>query len=506
MPPPADPIPGWFAALSDARLESGTPPPISAVCHDSRRVTAGALFVAVPGLTADGHAFIGQALAAGATALVVQDSHRAAWSPFADGGATFVVVPDSRVALAQAAAGFYGHPARQLGTVGVTGTDGKTTTTHLIAHVLTRCGLRAGHLSSVEFSDGATATLNASHMTTLEAPDVQAQLARIRDAGARYAVVEASSHGLDMHRVDECEFDVGVFTNLTSDHLDYHGTLEAYRDAKAKLFRMLDAAVDKGVTKAAVLNADDPASRYMASCTGRRQIWYGLRGEAGVRGLDIMADGFGSRFTVSHGAENVAVRTRLLGEYNVANCLAAVAVAVSQGAAVPDAARALESFPGVPGRMELIEAGRPFRVVVDIASTEQAMRNVLSMLRPLTPGRLVVLFGAAGERDVERRHGLARAVAQYADAAVIANEDPRSEDPEAIIDEIATALAAAGFDESRIARIADRRTAMAAAFESRGEGDTVLLAGKGTEQSIVIGTTHHPWDERAVARELLRGV
>jgi UDP-N-acetylmuramoyl-L-alanyl-D-glutamate--2,6-diaminopimelate ligase len=506
MPPSSAPPPGWFAALSDAHVESGAPGPVTAVCHDSRRVTPGALFVAVPGLTADGHAFLGQALEAGAAAVLVQESHRGQWQAFAGRPAALVAVPDSRVALAQAASGFHGHPARSLGTVGVTGTDGKTTTTHLIAHVLTHCGRRAGYLSSVEFSDGATATLNASHMTTLEAPDVQAQLARIRDAGASYAVIEASSHGLDMHRVDECEFDVGVFTNLTSDHLDYHGTVEAYRDAKAQLFRMLDESVDKGIPKAAVLNAGDAASRYMASCSRQRQLWYGVGGDAGVRAVDITLDGFGTRFTLEGAGERVSVRTQLLGDYNVANCLAAVSVAISQGVAATDAARALESFPGVPGRMEQIEAGQPFRVIVDIASTEQAMRNVLSMLRPLTPGKLVVLFGAAGERDVERRSGLARAVAAHADFAVIANEDPRSEDPDAIIDEIVQALEASGVDRGRIARVPDRRQAIARAFDGRAAGDTVLLAGKGTEQSIVVGTTHHPWDERVVARELLGGV
>jgi UDP-N-acetylmuramoyl-L-alanyl-D-glutamate--2,6-diaminopimelate ligase len=498
-------LPDWFTALSDASVVAGQPPAVSAVCFDSRRVAPAALFVAVPGMAVDGHRFIGAALAAGAAAVVVQGDRRAAWAPAVREGVAFVSVPDCRRALAEAAAGFHGWPARSLGTVGVTGTDGKTTTTHLIAHALNACGLRAGHLSSVEFGDGDSVELNASHMTTLEAPDVQAQLARVRDAGGRYAVIEASSHGLDLHRVDQCEFDVGVFTNLTADHLDYHGTFEAYRDAKAGLFRMLDASDAKGVRKAAVLNADDDESPYMASQTRQPLLWYGFGEVCDVRGVDIMSDGFGTRFEARFRERGTTVRTRLLGDYNVQNCLAAVCVAVSQGVPFPDAARALESFPGVPGRMELIEAGQPFRVVVDIASTEQAMRNVLSMLRPLTPRRLVVLFGAAGERDTERRRGLARAVAAHADEAVIANEDPRSEDPEAIIGEVARALVASGFDERRVRRIAHRREAMAAAFEGRGAGDTVLLAGKGTEQSIVIGKTHHPWDERLVARELLAG-
>jgi UDP-N-acetylmuramoyl-L-alanyl-D-glutamate--2,6-diaminopimelate ligase len=450
----------------------------------------------------------------------------------------FVLVPDTRVALAEAAAGFNGHPARSLGMIGVTGTDGKTTTTHLIAHVLNATGHRAGYLSSVEFGLPGSAELNASHMTTVEAPDVQRHLAAVRDTGARYAVVEASSHGLDMHRVDQCEFDVGVFTNLTQDHLDYHETMERYRDAKAMLFRMLDQSVNKGLPKSAVLNADDAASEYMRAMTHARVMTYGLHAAADVRAHDIRTEPNGMHFAATYEGERVEARTPLLGEYNVSNCLAACAVAVSQpavppghsqpgaavphggalleqsqpGAAVPrggiafaDAVAALASFRGVPGRMEIIDEGQPFRVVVDIASTEQAMRNVLRVLRAGTTERLIVVFGAAGERDVERRSGIARAVVERADRAIITNEDPRSEDADVIIDEIARALSAAGWDEREwFERVVDRRSALARGFELARAGDTVLLAGKGTEQSIVIGTAHHPWDERAVARELLR--
>ena len=308
-----------------------------------------------------------------------------------------------------------------------------------------------------------------------------------------------------MHRVDQCAFDVGVFTNLTPDHLDYHGTMERYRDAKATLFRMLDHPSGKDVPKAAVLNADDAASAYMRSATRAPTLSYALSAEADFTARDITCDGGGMRFEARYGGERVAARTVLLGEFNAANCLAAVAVAVSQGAAFADAVAALESFRGVPGRMEMIDEGQPFRLVVDIASTEQAMRNVLGVLRAATPGKLFVVFGAAGERDRERRSGIARAVGEYADYAIITNEDPRSENADVIIGEIADALVAQGWTErERFERMPDRRGALAGAFARAVAGDTVLLAGKGTEQSIVIGTVHHPWDERAVARELLR--
>lgn len=497
--------PAWYTSLTGARLVAGVPSDATAICFDSRGAVPGAVFVAVIGAAFDGHRFIGEAIANGAAYIIAQAGRDVDWgeSPFPT--PAIIEVPDTRIALAEASAGFYGHPARTLGMVGVTGTDGKTTTAHLIAHVLNATGRPSGYLSSVEFGLPGSAELNASHMTTLEAPEVQRHLARVRDGGGRYAVVEASSHGLDMHRVDQCAFDVGVFTNLTPDHLDYHGTMEQYRDAKATLFRMLGDSMDKGVPKAAVLNADDPASAYMRSVTRVRVLTYALAAEADFTAHDITLGGDGMRFEARHGGERVAARTRLLGEYNVANCLAAVAVAVSQGVAFADAVAAFESFRGVPGRMEMIDEGQPFRVVVDIASTEQAMRNVLSVLRAATPGRLFVVFGAAGERDRERRSGIARAVAESADFAVIANEDPRSEDPDAIIREIAAALAGEGWREGdRFVRVADRREALAHAFGNARAGDTVLLAGKGTEQSIVIGTAQHPWDERAVARALLR--
>lgn len=500
---PASYSPAWFRSLASARLASGAPTDVASVRQDSRGVGSGDLFVAIPGLTVDGNAYIERAIAAGAIAIVVQEDRLAKWQPLIRDDIPFVAVPDARIALAQAAAAVAGHPARMLGMIGVTGTDGKTTTTHLIAHVLNATGHAAGHLSSVEFGAPGAVELNASHMTTLEADEVQRQLARILATGCQYAVVEASSIGLELHRIDECEFDVGVFTNLAADHLDYHGTMEAYGAAKALLFRMLDASLDKGFPKAAILNADDPASTSMRAASVAPMLSYGLHTEADVIARDITyADGATRLEIRSRAGGRATARTQLLGDYNVANCLAAVAVAVSQGITLDAAAAALESFPGVPGRMESIDAGQPFRVIVDIASTEQSMRNVLQQLRMVTQGRLLVVFGAAGERDRERRTGIARAVAAAADAAIITNEDPRSEDPDSILDEIGTALSACGF-RREFRREPDRRSAIACAFSLAAAGDTVLLAGKGTEQSIVIGTTHHPWDERRVARELL---
>ncbi len=500
---PTSDSPAWFREISSAEIISGAPGPASAICHDSRQVDPGSVFVAVVGLNVDGHAYVANAITEGAGAVIVQADRRELWQPYATAGVILIAVPDTRIALAEASAGFYGNPARELGMIGVTGTDGKTTTTHLIDHVLNACGFPAGHLSSVEFAAGGSIERNASHMTTLEAPDVQRHLAQIRDADAHYAVVEASSIGLDMHRVDRCEFGVGVFTNLAPDHLDYHATMESYRDAKAILFRMLGASRQKGLPKAAILNADDPASIYLSEVAAVPVTTYGLQSPADVGAHDIMQAGFGTRFTATMLGREVTAETRLLGDYNVSNCLAAVATAASQGVGFGEALMSLASFPGVPGRMELVDEGQPFRVVIDIASTEQSMRNVLLMLRPITRGKLIVVFGAAGERDVERRSGLARAVADHADWAVITNEDPRRENPDVILDQIASALKLSGFG-GKFDREPDRTDAIACAFVQAGDGDTVLLAGKGTETSIIFGTTHVPWDEGAVAERLLK--
>ena len=406
----------WLTAVPDASIALGEVRQPADVCCDSRLVTPGALFVAVPGFDVDGHRFLADAVARGATTLLVQQDRRAAWEPLVRGTDVAVVaVPDTRQALARVAAAFYGDPALKLGMIGVTGTDGKTTTVHLIAHVLESAGRPAGYLSSASFrSTRGEARTNDSHMTTLEAPFVQQQLASMVDAGLRYAVVEASSHGLALHRVDACAFDVAVFTTLSRDHLDFHGTMEEYRDAKARLFRMLDESELKpGVAKAAIANVDDVESSYFLSQTNVAPMTYGIDAAADVRAERFEAAGLGTRFRLVTAEGVVDVAVRLVGRYNVYNCLAAAAVAISQGVPVDEIVRALESFPGVPGHLELIDEGQPFRVVIDIASTPEALRRVLDVLRPATEGKLIAVFGCAGERDPGRREGMGRVAGSW---------------------------------------------------------------------------------------------
>jgi UDP-N-acetylmuramoyl-L-alanyl-D-glutamate--2,6-diaminopimelate ligase len=496
----------WWQVVPGGRV-IGPIDAVSDLTHDSRLVRPGVAFVAVPGGRADGHDFIAQAIEGGVAAVVVQADHEAQWAHYA-GSVPLLVVGDSRAAMGPLAGAVHDFPSRKLRIVGVTGTDGKTTTSHLIGHVLNRCSLRAGFLSSAGFELGRGLEHNESHMTTLEAPVVQSLLARAVAQGRETMVVEASSEGLAQHRLAGCEVDVAVFTNLTRDHLDFHGTMENYRTAKGLLFEMLALPAEKIYPRAAVLNLDDAAASYMRNRSSAPVIGYGLREGADLRATDVEVSEGGLRFRVESGSETIAAQVPLFGRFNVYNCLAAAGVAVSQGIALTDAVGALSDFPGVPGRLQAVDCGQPFRVYIDIASTPAALENTLTALRPATAGRLWAVFGAAGGRDPARRDGMGRVAGRLADRAVLTNEDPRDEDPETIIAAIAGGLIEAGRQEGRdYVRRPERREALAYAFENAQPGDTVLLAGKANETSMIFEKGRaEPWDETAVAEGLLRGL
>ncbi|HZU76131.1 MAG TPA: UDP-N-acetylmuramoyl-L-alanyl-D-glutamate--2,6-diaminopimelate ligase, partial [Dehalococcoidia bacterium] len=449
---------------------------VTGVVYDSRRVQVGNLFVAIQGFHVDGARFVPDALARGACAAVVNEGAleavELAFRP------RCLAVPDTRRALSALAAAWYGRPAEKLVTIGVTGTDGKTTTSYLTCAVLNGCGMPAGLFTTVAYKAGERWEDNESRQTTPEAPEVQELLRRMLDAGDRYAVLESTSHGLELHKLDDCEYDLAVFTNLSPDHLDFHGTVDAYRRAKGRLFAMLDESRSKGVEKVAIVNADDENSAYMASRCRARKLWYGIDRAADVRAGEIALGPDGSSFVVTAGGRQAAFKLRLPGRFNVSNALAATAVGLSLGATLEGCAEALARWEGVPGRMQRIEAGQPFTVVVDYAHTGASFRKALETLRPLTNGRLITVFGCAGERGVERRTGMGEVAAAHADYTVLTTEDPRSEDPERIIAQIADAMTAAGAVEGRsFERIPDRRAAIARAFSLARPGDLVLLAG-----------------------------
>jgi UDP-N-acetylmuramoyl-L-alanyl-D-glutamate--2,6-diaminopimelate ligase len=343
-------------------------------------------------------------------------------------------------------------------------------------------------------------------MTTLEATQVQERLARAVHSGMQAMGVEASSEGLAQHRLDGCDFDVAVFTNLSRDHLDFHGTMENYLIAKGLLFVQTDRTEGKPYAKAAVINGDDAASTYLLELTALPAITYGFGNANDLQAFEIETAGFGLHFRVRAGGSTYNAEVPLIGGFNVYNSLAAAAVARSQGTSLSDAFAALSSFPGITGRLERIERGQPFSVFVDIASTPVALENTLAALRPGTRGRLWVVFGAAGGRDPARRDGMGRVAGRLADFAVLTSEDPRDEDPDAIIETIAAGLRETGRKEGTdFVRRADRREAIRYAFEHAEPGDTVLLAGKSTETTMVVRGESIPWDERALAAELLEG-
>jgi UDP-N-acetylmuramoyl-L-alanyl-D-glutamate--2,6-diaminopimelate ligase len=462
---------------------------VRALAADSRRVRPGTLFFAVPGEHVDGHDFVADAVAAGAIGVVVERE-------LPDVAAPQLVVANARHALADAAYAWFGRPADRLRRiVGVTGTDGKSTVTALTTELLAAAGWRPGQVGTVSVRIGDETRANLDRTTTPEALELQDLLARMVAAGNDSVVMEATSHGLALGRTRNVRFDVGVVTNLTSEHLDFHGTLERYRAAKARLVE--EAPI-------AVLNADDPSFDYFRARARDRVLAFGIEAGADLRASDLRADAGGTTFRLDAPDWSGDVRLPLPGRFNVANALAALGVGVALELDLSAAAAALAGTAGVPGRMERVEAGQPFAVIVDYAHTEDSLRKVLGILRPLTAGRLIAVFGSAGERDSTKRAPMGRVAAELADLVVVTDEDPRLEDRRAINEQVADGARSAGArDGVTLWVIDDRREAIGHAIRMAEAGDVVLLAGKGHEQSIIHGTEKRPWDDRTAAREAL---
>jgi UDP-N-acetylmuramoyl-L-alanyl-D-glutamate--2,6-diaminopimelate ligase len=476
-----------------------TDPEVTGLCYDSRRLKVGDCFVAIPGTHTDGHRYVETALRDGAVAAVVQRRAGTGWPQ--------VVVPDTRRALALMASTFYRHPSRNLVVVGVTGTDGKTTTTTMIQQMLLSAGRPAGSMSTVDIRVGDSVDVNETRQTTLEALEIQEQLARMRDRGLKVAVIESSSHGLALQRVVGVDVDVAVFTNIAHEHLDFHKTIEAYREAKASLIDLTAAGADKGIPKTAVLNRDDPSFGYLVNRRIARQITYGVQMDADLKAsrVDLIPEGL--RLEASTPLGPLAVRLKLSGRWNASNALAAAATGVAVGLTLEEIRDGLERFSGVSGRMERVDLGQPFTVIIDYAHTPQSLEKVLRELRPITKGKLIAVFGSAGDRDRDKRPWMGEIAARLSDYAVFTNEDPREEDARTILGEIAAGAEEVGWKEGEnYASIEDRRQGIAHAVRRAQPGDTVLLAGKGHERSILIGRGKEPWDERAAAEAAIRGM
>ncbi|MEJ2012951.1 MAG: UDP-N-acetylmuramoyl-L-alanyl-D-glutamate--2,6-diaminopimelate ligase [Anaerolineales bacterium] len=488
-----------FSELSGKSIGGPPEAEITGLAADSRLVQPGALFVAVRGSTSDGHDYLLQAQAQGAAAAVGELDPPDLEIPY-------LQVPDSRLALAQLAAAYYHHPARSMVMIGVTGTDGKSTTCNLLYSILERAGISAGMITTVNAVIGETLLDTGLHVTTPDAIEVHGYMRQMVDAGLTHCILETTSHGLAQHRVSACDFDLALVTNITHEHLDYHGSFEAYRDAKGRLFRDLSTGAGKEFAppKTAVLNLDDSSYQYLAQITNADEITYGLSQEAVVRGEDVLSSPAGLSFWVSEPRGRFRIQSPLLGAYNAHNMLAAWSAGLVLGIPPEVVVDGLESFQGVPGRMERIDLGQPFTAIVDFAHTPNALRRALETARQLTDRRVIAVFGSAGLRDREKRRLMAEVSAELADLTILTAEDPRIEPLEGILEQMAEGARSKGGREGQTFwRVPDRGAALRFAVQLAEPGDLVIACGKGHEQSMCFGETEYPWDDRTALRAAL---
>jgi UDP-N-acetylmuramoyl-L-alanyl-D-glutamate--2,6-diaminopimelate ligase len=485
-----------LARGAGAVLEGNPDVEVTGIAYDSRRVNPGDLFVAVHGLHVDGHHYLGDAVAKGAVALAIE---RNAGIPE---GVAVLRMPSTRIGLADLAAEIHGRPSRRLKLAGVTGTDGKTTVTHMAEHVLQTSGVVAGAMSTVAFKVSGREIDNVTGQTTTEAPEVQAWLARMVEAGAEAAVIETTSHALVQERVRACEFDVAAFTNVGHDHLDYHASWEDYLQAKARLIDLTAHAADKGIEKTALLNRDDVSYDQLARRPISRQWTYGMTTAADLHPLELAITGSGSRFRMLTPLGDTEVSLHVPARFNIYNALCAAGVCLALGVPVEDVGRGLAGFEGVRGRLEPVDLGQDFRVYIDFAHAAGSLASALAELRPFTRGRLIAVFGSTARSDHDRP-GMGRAAAEFSDFFIITTDDPLSEDPVEIARDVQSGATgkAPGRDYEVVI---DRRAAIRRAIELAQPGDTVLLAGKGHERTMRTVHGSEPWDERAEAEAAIK--
>lgn len=465
---------------------------VTGVCYDSRSVVEGSVFFALEGAGLDGHDFIGSAVDKGAVAIFSEKPDPAEFP------VPWIQVRDARAAMGLAAANLEGHPSLEFPVVGVTGTNGKTTTTYLVHYIFQTILRRAGLIGTIHYSTGE-AIVDAPH-TTPESPDVHRLLREMRDNDCRGVAMEVSSHGLHQKRVAGVAFDVGVFANLSQDHLDYHRTMDAYFEAKRILFEMMDA--DDRKESVAIVNLDDIYGERLAkqSFPNLKMYTFGRSANADFRASDLRSDFNGTRFTLSFRERKFLVQIPLIGAFNVYNAVSAIASAYAVGLNLREIISIMPEAPQVPGRLEAV-GGRQinYRVFVDYAHTPDALLNVLSTLRGLEPARIITVFGCGGDRDVTKRAPMAKAAEEGSDYCVLTSDNPRTEDPSRIIED-----AEKGFLGSRHESIEDRSLAIERAIELAGERDIVLIAGKGHEPYQEINGVRHDFDDRKVAARCIR--
>ena len=473
---------------------------VHAIQYDSREVTAGDVFIAVSGGNVDGHEFIPAAIERGAIAVV------GAKSLSGDLPVPYIQVEDPREAMAYLAAAIYDHPARKLTVIGVTGTDGKTTTSNILYSILTTAGIKAGLITSVNAIIGGEVVDTGFHVTTPEAIDVQRYLAQMVAAGLSAVVLETTSHGLAQHRVTACEFDIAVVTNITHEHLDYHHTYEEYRAAKARMFTSLQQTVEKpfGNPRLAVLNRDDSSYDFLNKLIPGEKITYALETEADFTAANVSSSSKGVEFTLHGDGVDLKAHCNLPGRFNVSNSLAAFCAARGLGIDAKTAVKGIARLQGVIGRMEAINLGQAFTAIVDFAHTPNAMNAAIKTAREMTDKRVITVFGSAGLRDREKRRLMAESSVKMADVTILTAEDPRIESLDDILAEMAGAAEKAGGIEGKdFYRIADRGEAIRFAVRLAQAGDLVMACGKAHEQSMCFGTVEYPWDDRVAMQAAL---
>ncbi len=470
---------------------------ITGLVSDSRLVQPGYLFIALQGGSADGHSFIPGALDRGAVAI-------AGTKPIHNLIVPYLQVDDSRMALPHLAAAFYSFPARKLTMIGVTGTDGKTTTTNMIYQILLAAGIKSGMISTINAVIGDQVLDTGFHVTTPDAPDIQRYLAQMVEKGLTHVVLEVTSHGLAQYRADACEFDVAVVTNITHEHLDYHGSYEAYRSAKARLFITLGTTITKqrGNLRTAILNRDDSSFTFLSRVSTGTVLTYGLHPDADIHPEQIKHGNNGITFLVNGKGQQFPVFCPIMGDFNISNCLAAISATVfSMGVSSEAAQTGIAELKNVPGRMEKIELGQDFTAIVDFAHTPNALQKALQSVRQFTHGKVIAVFGAAGLRDRQKRKIMAETSIKLADLTILTAEDPRTE----LLDDILAEMAAGATGKGGVERetfwcIQDRGEAIRFAVSKARPDDIVIACGKGHEQSMCFGNTEYPWDDRIAMR------
>lgn len=469
------------------------------ICFDSRQVNRGDLFLCLPGYTVDGHQYAKQAAEQGASALVVQRFLEEVPLPQ-------LKVKDSRLAMAVLGNVFFDYPSNHLKAIGITGTNGKTTTTYLIERILLDQGMKPGLIGTIERRfDGKAVPMPR---TTPEALDLQRYLHEMVQEDASHCVMEVSSHALEQGRVKGTHFRTAVFTNLTQDHLDYHETMEAYRAAKGLFFSRLGNEYPQDPTERsyAVLNVDDAASDYFAKLTSAETITYGVDHQADVRASSISVAARGTTFHIETFRGSADITLRMVGKFNVYNALAAIATTLLEGIPLESIKESLESIQGVEGRVEAVDEGQSFTVIVDYAHTPDGLENVLRTVNEFAKGRVICVFGCGGDRDRKKRPIMGKIAAKYGDHVIITSDNPRTEDPVLILKDIEAGLIEDNIPLERYELIVDRHAAIQKAIEMASHDDVVLIAGKGHETYQIIGKEVHDFDDRLIAKEAIRGL